>query len=92
MAAKKRERLQVINDILRVIRDNKNKVKPTHLLYKSNLSHQMMKDYLNELLGKGFIEETQEGSNKFYCLTDKGFKYLNEFSVVTNFLESFGLE
>lgn len=90
--AKKRERLQVIHDILRVIRDNRNKVKPTHLLYKSNLSHQMMKDYLNELQEKGFIEQTKEGNNKFFMLTDKGFNYLNEYQVVTSFLESFGLE
>ena len=92
MAAKKRERLQVIHDILRVIRDNRNSVKPTHLLYKSNLSHQMMKDYLDELQGKGFIEEKAEGASKFYALTDKGFRYLDQYTVVTSFLESFGLE
>lgn len=90
--AKKRERLQVIHDILRVIRDNKNRVKPTHLLYKSNLSHQMMKDYLQELQDKGFIAEVQEDQNKFFTLTDKGFNYLSEYQVVTTFLESFGLE
>ncbi len=92
MAGKKRDRLQVINDILRVIRDNRNKVKPTHLLYKSNLSHQMMKEYVDELLQKGFIAEQTEDTNRFYALTDKGFKYLDEYTAVTKFLSSFGLE
>ncbi len=92
MASKKRERLQVIHDILCVIRDNRNKVKPTHLLYKSNLSHQMMKDYVDELLAKEFVIQTEEDGNKFYVLTDKGFRYLNEYASVTKFLQSFGLE
>ncbi|MFQ5620619.1 MAG: winged helix-turn-helix domain-containing protein [Candidatus Nanoarchaeia archaeon] len=92
MAARKRDRLQVIHDILRVIRDNRNKIKPTHLLYKSNLSHQMMKDYVEELLGKELITQNQEGRTKFYQLTDKGFTYLDQYNVVTSFLESFGLE
>ena len=92
MATKKRERLQVIHDILTVIRDNKNKVKPTHLLYKSNLSHQMMNDYVDELLGKELILQTEEDGNKFYILTEKGFRYLSEYTSVTKFLQSFGLE
>lgn len=55
--AKKRERLEVIHDILKVIQNSKNSIKPTRLLYASNLSPQMFKEYVNELLGKGFIEE-----------------------------------
>ena len=53
--AKKRERLEVIKDILKAIRENR-QIKPTRLLYASNLSPQMFKDYINELLQKGFIK------------------------------------
>ena len=45
--ARKRERLEVIKDILMSIRQNKN-IKPTRLLYASNLSPQMFKEYINE--------------------------------------------
>jgi predicted transcriptional regulator len=44
--ARKRERLAVIRDILNAIRNTKN-IKPTRLLYASNLSPQMFKEYIN---------------------------------------------
>ena len=52
--AKKRERLEVIKDIIMSIRENRN-IKPTRLLYASNLSPQMFKEYINELITKKFI-------------------------------------
>jgi len=51
---KKRERMEIIRDILKTIND-KREIKPTRLLYASNLSPQMFKDYINELIAKGFI-------------------------------------
>lgn len=90
--SKKRNRLQVIYDILEVIRNRGKNIKPTHILYKSNLSHQMMQLYLNELIDKGFILEglTPKGG-KTYSLTDKGFNYLNEYQKITKFIDSFDL-
>jgi len=55
MASKKRERLEVIRDIILAIKSNRN-IKPTRLLYASNLSPQMFKEYINELITKGFIK------------------------------------
>jgi predicted transcriptional regulator len=90
---KKRGRLQIIHDILSAIRAKGGSIKPTHLLYKSNLSHQMMSDYLKDLMGKGFIEEEiQKKKNKMYLLTPKGYDYLQEYKTVIRFVESFGLE
>ncbi|MBT3408041.1 hypothetical protein HOK68_01430 [Candidatus Woesearchaeota archaeon] len=89
--SKKREKLQVIFDILKSIMDKGGKIKPTHLMYKSNLSHTMMKEYLNELMSKGFISEEFQKRGKNYILTDKGYKYLTEYKVVLSFLENFGL-
>ena len=57
--ARKRERLEVIRDILKSIMSNKN-IKPTRLLYASNLSPQMFKEYVNELLKKGSERIKQE--------------------------------
>ena len=88
---KKRDRLQVIYDILEVIRDKGENIKPTHILYKSNLSHQMMQQYLGELIKKGFILEREREKGKTYSLTEKGFNYLREYQQITKFVESFGL-
>lgn len=91
--SKKRGRLQIIHDILRSIQDKGGTIKPTHLLYKSNLSHQMMGDYLKDLIGKGFILIHEGKKNaKTYSLTQKGYDYLAEYKTVIKFIESFGLE
>lgn len=89
--AKKRERLDVIKDILNSIRNNR-KIKPTRLLYASNLSPQMFKEYINELIGKGFIKlDVDEKEKKTFSLTNKGNNFLEEYRVIENFVRNFGL-
>lgn len=89
--AKKRERLVVIRDILDSIRKTRN-IKPTRLLYSSNLSPQMFKEYVNELISKGFIKlDIDEKDKKTFSLTKKGFEFLQEYKVIENFIENFGL-
>ena len=90
--AKKRNRLQIIHDILKAIQDKNNRIRPTHILYKSNLSHQMMEEYLRELMEKDFIKMNNESSGKTYSLTQKGFDYLNRYKLIADFTDSFGLE
>jgi predicted transcriptional regulator len=89
---KKRERLEIIHDILHVIRARGPQVKPTHILYKSNLSHQMLTEYLDELIGKGFILQKEgKESKKTYALTDKGFNFLKDYETIKSFMNSYGL-
>jgi predicted transcriptional regulator len=89
--AKKRERLEVIKDIIRSIRDNKN-IKPTRLLYASNLSPQMFKEYINELISKGFINlDIDDKEKKTFSLTKKGNDFLEEYRIIEDFVENFGL-
>jgi predicted transcriptional regulator len=94
MTTKKRERLEVIKDIIQTIKDNR-QIKPTRLLYASNLSPQMFKEYIAELIEKKFIKleiEGKEGKEKkFFSLTTKGQDFLMEYKVITNFIENFGL-
>lgn len=93
--AKKRDRLQIIHDILLAIKAKGGTIKPTHLLYKSNLSHKMMSEYLQELMSKNFVLEGEQGKKKksrVYELSDRGYDYLAEYRTVTRFIESFGLE
>lgn len=88
---KKRNRLEIIHDILKVIRERNGRIKPTHILYKSNLSHQMMEEYMGELKEKEFIKEIKKDRSKTFLITEKGLKYLNEFDMIKNFATSFGL-
>ena len=89
--ARKRERLEVIRDILMSIRQNKN-IKPTRLLYSSNLSPQMFKEYINELIEKKFIRlDIDNKEKKTFALTTKGNDFLEEYRIIENFVENFGL-
>ena len=88
---KKRNKLQIIRDILSVIKDRNRKIKPTHILYKSNLSYVMMEQYLNELISTGMIKEIRNSRSKTYEITDKGLNYLSQYALVQNFSDSFGL-
>ncbi len=89
---RKRNKLEIIQDILLVIRDKNGKIKPTQILYKSNLSHVMMKEYLDELISKGFIVEKEIKNGKTYLITEKGNKYLSEYKTIIKFMETFGLD
>ncbi len=88
---KKRSKLEIIRDILEVIKNRNGKIKPTHILYKSNLSYNMMEEYLNELIEKEFILETKNNNSKTYAITEKGQAYLSKFKLISEFTNSFGL-
>lgn len=87
----KRTRLQIIYDILKVVQDHEGKIKPTQIIYKANLSHEMLEEYLSELLSKSFIIEQTAKRGKTYKLTDKGCAYISKYALITDFVESFGL-
>ena len=89
---KKRNRLQVIRDILSTIDKKGGEIKPTHILYKSNLSHYMMEEYLTELISKEFIRKTKTKKGKTYSITKKGKDYLDQYKLIVSFTESFGLD
>ena len=89
--SRKRERLNIIKDILNAIRKNRS-IKPTRLLYASNLSPQMFKEYINELISKKFIKlDVDEKEKKTFSLTKKGHDFLQEYCIIEDFVENFGL-
>ena len=64
MNNKKRERLEVIFDILKIIAENHNSIKPTPLLRYSNLSSNSFSEYFLELSEKGFVKEIIDEKGK----------------------------
>ena len=86
----RRDKLKIIYDMLAAIQDKGGKIKPTHLLYKSNLSHSKMQLYLNELFTKEMVKEEINDSNKNYAITKNGIKFLEDYKKIKEFTDSFG--
>ncbi len=87
----RRNKLEIIHDMLKVTNDVGGKILPTHLLYKSNLSHERMKGYLEELKVKQMIEELHEKEKMFFSITDQGRRFLMQYKQLKEFAEAFGL-
>ncbi len=86
----RRTKLEIIYDILSSVQDKRGKIKPTHLLYKSNLSHKKMLLYVQELMQKKMLAEEASDGKRMYLLTDEGAKFLAEFKRLRQFTDSFG--
>ena len=88
----KRGKLEIIRDILKIIKENKNYIKPTPLLRKSKVTSKRFKGYFSDMIEKGLIVETKtEDDNKFISLTDKGYQYLEKYNELINFIDRFDL-
>ena len=82
----KRGKLEIIRDILTIIKSSKS-IKITPLMRKTNLSSKRFYEYINELREKGFVKE----SSKEVVLTEKGFDYLTKYRNIVGFIEEFDL-
>lgn len=95
--ATRRSRLELIFDILLAIQNKGGKIKPTHLMYKSNLSHKLLNSYMEELIEKNLImieeeySRKKQNSTKTVVITEKGLGFLEEFRRMRDFTSAFGL-
>jgi predicted transcriptional regulator len=87
---KQRSVLRINLDILNAVSEE-GEAKPTHILYKANLSHERMVKYLDDLTGKGLLQMNQDGENRTYALTPKGVSFLLEMRRAESFVQGFGL-
>lgn len=93
----RRSRLELIFDILLSVQNKGGRIKPTHLMYKSNLSHKLLNSYLDELINKELIQIEEEYSKKkkistkTIVITEKGLGFLAEFRRMREFTDAFGL-
>jgi len=88
----KRAKLEIIKDILEIVKTNHNSIKPTPLLRKSNISSSRFKEYFNDLMRKQFIEEKIHKKDKLISLTEKGYKFLEKYKTIINFIDEFELQ
>jgi predicted transcriptional regulator len=77
--------------MLAALADKNGEMKPTHLMYKSNLSHPQMQQYLQELSENGFITRVHKKDHDMVVLTDQGYKLLQKIEDMRNFQQGFGL-
>ncbi len=87
----KRNKLEIIRDILKIIQDHHNSIKVTPLIRKSNLSSTRFYEYLKEMQDKKLIQETINEKGKEIKITEKGQKYIREFHTIISFIEEFDL-
>lgn len=68
--------METFGDILRVIGTGASK--PTHIMYKANLSWIVMQEYMKTLESQGLVVILDEKSKRLYHLSQKGFELLNK--------------
>lgn len=88
----KRGKLEIMRDVLKIIQDNRNSIKPTPLLRKSKMSSVRFKEYYGELIERELIKEIiGEKQDKYIILTEKGFKFLERYRIIIDFIDEFEL-
>jgi len=88
---RKRSRTDIVHDMLESILLKGGKIKPTHLMYKANLSHIQMNAYLEELMKKDLVTKIKEKNSNMIILTEKGYEFRNRIKEIIEFERTFGL-
>lgn len=83
--------MDIVYDMLKAIQDKGGSILPTHLLYKSNLSHGRLKQYIEELKVKALVAESERKGKTVFVLTEQGAKFLADYRQLREFTDAFGL-
>jgi len=70
----KRSKLQIFEDVLRVIAEGE--YKPTRIMYRSNLSWSPLKKILENMINLGLVEEKIVKRHRYFFITSKGEEFL----------------
>lgn len=87
----KRTRIDIIEDMLSSIINKGGRIKPTHMMYKSNMSHKQMKSYLDDLVQKELVKKVKDGNYDYVIITDKGHEFVQKLKQMREFEKAFGL-
>jgi predicted transcriptional regulator len=84
LAGVRRSRMEVKIDILQAIKEGAGR--PTHIMYRSNLSWSVMQGFIKTLEIQGLVQTDTTERKKTYLLTEKGERVLKTYlSVRTQF-------
>lgn len=84
----RRSQMEIYIDILKAVAEGKKK--PTHIMYRANLSWTRLKRYIDFLIGQDLLaEKTNEGTTVF-TLTPKGKDVLGYFKRIEGTLYTRG--
>lgn len=87
----KRTKIDIIEDMLSSIINKGGRIKPTHMMYKSNMSHKQMKSYLDDLVQKELVRKVKDGNYDYVIITDKGHEFVQKLKQMREFEKAFGL-
>ena len=91
MKHKRRSKMHILMDMLVTIEKKGGMAKPTHILYGANLSHKRLKEYLDFLLERAFIEEADVKGRTYYRITSEGARFVREFERIEEISTAFGI-
>lgn len=83
LANKRRDRLDIISEILVIAKDGRLK---TQIMYRANLSFAQLNDYLDVLTKMGLLQVKKENRKTTYKTTDKGYRYLEKYTDISDLL------
>jgi predicted transcriptional regulator len=87
----KRGKPEIVFDILAAVQKNGGKIKPTRLLYSSNLSYARLKLYLESLIKQGLVSIERTGEKNLILLSQKGYHFIDEYRKMKQLIDSFGI-
>ena len=82
---KRRDRLYIIAEILKIAEDGSLK---TQIMYKANLSFAQLNEYLSFLTRMKLLEIYKEERKRIYRTTLKGDEYLHKYEEISNLLRN----
>ncbi|MCJ7613374.1 winged helix-turn-helix domain-containing protein [Candidatus Bathyarchaeota archaeon] len=82
-ANKRRDRLFILAEILKIARDGCLK---TQIMYRANLSFAQLNEYLSFLIKMGLLTIQKENKKNTYITTAKGEKYLEKYEDIADIL------
>lgn len=77
LAGVRRSRMEVKIDILQAIKEGAGR--PTHIMYRSNLSWSVMQGFIKTLEIQGLVQTDASERKKRYILTEKGERVLKTY-------------
>ena len=73
----RRSQMEICIDILKAV--TQNRIKPTHIMYRANLSWSRLKKHLNFLVSQDLLVKSLAEGSRVYLITHKGKEVLNYF-------------